>query len=133
MQFLIVDTNNKLINTIEAESTDEARQHRSYKENYSVIPIERNQKYENGEIKIKSLKELYNENIITKEEYEKIIDDNRIAGYEEKVDAKVIEFMRIFINHNLDFETLNDEQKRLLSEINAEVFSVKLKNPKATI
>lgn len=129
MQFLIVDTNNKLINTIEAESTDEARQHRSYKENYSVIPIERNQKYENGEIKIKSLKELYNENIITKEEYEKIIDDNRIADYQEKVDAKVIEFMRGFIN-SLDYNNLSEAQKILSSEINSEVFKVKLNNPK---
>lgn len=129
MQFLIVDTNNKLINTIEAESTDEARQHRSYKENYSVIPIERNQKYENGEIKIKSLKELYNENIITKEEYENIIDANRIAGYQEKVDAKVIEFLRGFIN-SLDYNNLSEAQKILLSEINSEVFKVKLNNPK---
>ena len=83
-------------------------------------------------IKIKSLLEQYESGLITKEEYEETINSNREVAYKENVDAKVIEFIRIFIN-NLDYKSLDEEQKRLLSEINTEVFSVKLKNPKSVI
>jgi len=132
MRFLIINKD-KLINTIEAENTDEARKHKDCKEGCLVVPIFDNQKFESGEIKIKSLLEQYESGLITKEEYEETINSNREVAYKENVDAKVIEFMRIFINYNIDFATLNDEQKQLLSEINTEVFSVKLKNPKSVI
>lgn len=131
MRFLIINKD-KLINTIEAENTDEARKHKDCKEGYLVVPIFDNQKFESGEIKIKSLLEQYESGLITKEEYEETINSNREVAYKENVDAKVIEFMRIFIN-NLDYKSLDEEQKRLLSEINTEVFSVKLKNPKSVI
>ena len=131
MRFLIINKD-KLINTIEAENTDEARKHKDCKEGCLVVPIFDNQKFESGEIKIKSLLEQYESGLITKEEYEETINSNREVAYKENVDAKVIEFMRIFIN-NLDYKSLDEEQKRLLSEINTEVFSVKLKNPKSVI
>ena len=131
MRFLIINKD-KLINTIEAENTDEARKHKDCKEGYLIVPIFDNQKFESGEIKIKSLLEQYESGLITKEEYEETINSNREVAYKENVDAKVIEFIRIFIN-NLDYKSLDEEQKRLLSEINTEVFSVKLKNPKSVI
>lgn len=131
MRFLIINKD-KLINTIEAENTDEARKHKDCKEGCLVVPIFDNQKFESGEIKIKSLLEQYESGLITKEEYEETINSNREVAYKENVDAKVIEFIRIFIN-NLDYKSLDEEQKRLLSEINTEVFSVKLKNPKSVI
>lgn len=131
MRFLIINKD-KLINTIEAENTDEARKHKDCKEGYLIVPIFDNQKFESGEIKVKSLLEQYESGLITKEEYEETINSNREVAYKENVDAKVIEFIRIFIN-NLDYKSLDEEQKRLLSEINTEVFSVKLKNPKSVI
>ena len=131
MRFLIINKD-KLINTIEAENTDEARKHKDCKEGCLVVPIFDNQKFESGEIKVKSLLEQYESGLITKEEYEETINSNREVAYKENVDAKVIEFIRIFIN-NLDYKSLDEEQKRLLSEINTEVFSVKLKNPKSVI
>ena len=131
MRFLIINKD-KLINTIEAENTDEARKHKDCKEGCLVVPIFDNQKFESGEIKVKSLLEQYESGLITKEEYEETINSDREVAYKENVDAKVIEFIRIFIN-NLDYKSLDEEQKRLLSEINTEVFSVKLKNPKSVI
>lgn len=132
MQFLIIDKD-KLVNTIEAESIDDVRQHKDYKDNYLIVPLERNQKYENGTIRIKTLLERYEEGSITKEEYEATINSNREAEYEEKVDSKVIDFIRSYINENIDYATLSDEQKELLSAINTEVFKIKLSNPKASV
>lgn len=132
MQFLIIDKD-KLVNTIEAESIDEVRKHKDYKDDYLIVPLERNQKYENGIIRIKTLLEQYEEGSITKEEYEATINSNREAEYEEKVDSKVIDFIRSYIKENIDYTTLSDEQKELLSSINTEVFKIKLSNPKASV
>lgn len=132
MQFLIINKD-KLVNTVEAESIDEVRKHKDYKDDYLIVPLERNQKYENGIIRIKTLLEQYEEGSITKEEYEETINSNRQSEYEEKVDSKVIDFIRSYINENIDYTTLSDEQKELLSAINTEVFKIKLSNPKASV
>ncbi|WP_432631781.1 hypothetical protein [Brachyspira sp.] len=131
MQFLIINKD-KLVNTVEAQNIDEVRSHEDYKDDYIIVPLEQNQKYENGEIRIKTLLEQYEEGQINKEQYEEIINSNRETEYKESVDSKVIEFMRLFIN-DLDYSTLSNEQKELLNSINTEVFKIKLSNPKAAV
>lgn len=131
MQFLIINKD-KLVNTVEAQNIEEVRKHKDYKDDYLIIPLEQNQKYENGIIRIKTLLEQYEEGSLTKEEYEETINNNRETEYKEVVDSKVIEFMRLFIN-DLDYSTLSNEQKELLNSINTEVFKIKLSNPKVSV
>lgn len=131
MQFLIINKD-KLINTVEAQNIEEVRKHKDYKDDYLIVPLEQNQKYENGIIRIKTLLEQYEEGSLTKEEYEETINNNRETEYKEVVDSKVIEFMRLFIN-DLDYSTLSNEQKELLNSINTEVFKIKLSNPKVSV
>ncbi|AEM20775.1 Hvp 28 VSH-1 tail protein [Brachyspira intermedia PWS/A] len=76
----------------------------------------------------KTDKELFEENIITKEEYNERINQKRETLYENKTDKQVIELSRNFFNKNKD--NLLEEEKFVLDSINKEVEEIKTQYPK---
>ena len=77
---------------------------------------------------LKSYYELLSEALITKEEYNEIINEERENLYESKTDKQVIELTRTFLNRNIN--NLTEEEKRLLDEINSTVSNIKQEYPK---
>lgn len=66
--------------------------------------------------------------LITKEEYNNIQNEKREAEYESKTDKQVIELMRNFLNANK--ESLTEESKQTLDELNNKIANIKLEYPK---
>lgn len=98
-------------------------------ENDYIGTAQPTEKIVNGQIVKKTYSEQFEDGIITEEEFLDKVNDDRQREYEEKVDPIVIEFMRSFLN-NMDYNSLTDEQKELLCKMNAEVFKIKINNPK---
>lgn len=77
---------------------------------------------------LKSYDELLSEGLITKEEYNEIINEERENLYESKTDKQVIELTRTFLNRNIN--NLTEEEKLLLDEINRAVSNIEQEYPK---
>lgn len=77
---------------------------------------------------LKSDKELLEENLINKEEYNERINKKRENLYESKTDKQVLELTRSFLNRNID--NLTEEEKLILELINKEVEEIKIQYPK---
>ena len=77
---------------------------------------------------LKSNTELFNEGLITADEYNKRINKERESLYESKTDKQVIELTRSFLNRNIN--NLTEEEKAVLNEINNTVASIKQEYPK---
>lgn len=77
---------------------------------------------------LKSYDELLSEGLITKEEYNEIINEERENLYESKTDKQVIELARNIFNKIKD--TLSEEDKLVLDLINKEVEEIKTQYPK---
>lgn len=67
------------------------------------------------------------EGLITKEQYNILINKKRQARYESKTDKQVIELMRNFLNNNK--AKLSDEDKSILDAINNEIDTIKQEYP----
>lgn len=77
---------------------------------------------------LKSNAELFNEGLISQDEYNKRIDEERETLYESKTDKQVLELTRSFLNRNMD--NLLEEEKAVLNEINNTVANIKQEYPK---
>lgn len=96
--------------------------------NDTIIKLEKTQKVVNNEIVEKTDEEKLNEGLITQEEYNNIQNAKREKEYESKTDKQVIELMRNFLNKNK--ESLSDEDKAILDNINTEIETIKQEYPK---
>lgn len=93
-----------------------------------IQTIEKTQKIINNEIAEKTAEEKLSDGLITKEEYNTIINAEREKEYNDKTDKQVIELMRNFLNKNKD--SLSDEDKAILNAINTEIDTIKQEYPK---
>ena len=93
-----------------------------------IQTIEKTQKVVNNEIVEKTAEEKLSDGLITKEEYNKIMNAEREKEYNDKTDKQVIELMRNFLNKNK--ESLSDEDKAILDSINTEIDTIKQEYPK---
>ncbi len=93
-----------------------------------IQTIEKTQKIVNNEIVEKTAEEKLNDSLITKEEYNTIMNAEREKEYNNKTDKQVIELMRNFLNKNKD--SLSDEDKAILDAINTEIDIIKQEYPK---
>lgn len=93
-----------------------------------IQTIEKTQKVVNNEIVEKTNEEKLNEGLITSEEYNNIQNEKRAKEYESKTDKQVIELMRNFLNKNKD--SLYDEDKSILDNVNIEIEAIKQEYPK---
>lgn len=93
-----------------------------------IQTIEKTQKVVNNEIVEKTAEEKLSDGLITKEEYNKIMNAEREKEYNDKTDKQVIELMRNFLNKNKD--SLSDEDKLILDAINTEIDTIKQEYPK---
>ena len=93
-----------------------------------IQTIEKTQKIVNNEIVEKTAEEKLSDGLITKEEYNKIMNAEREKEYNDKTDKQVIELMRNFLNKNKD--SLSDEDKLILDAINTEIDTIKQEYPK---
>lgn len=96
--------------------------------NDNIVTLEKTQKIVNNEIVEKTAEEKLNEGLITKEEYNTIMNAEREKEYNDKTDKQVIELMRNFLNKNKD--SLSDEDKAILDSINTEIDTIKQEYPK---
>ena len=96
--------------------------------NDNIVTLEKTQKIINNEIAEKTAEEKLNDGLITKEEYNKIMNAEREKEYNDKTDKQVIELMRNFLNKNK--ESLSDENKAILDSINTEIDTIKQEYPK---
>ena len=76
----------------------------------------------------KTAEEKLNEDLITKEEYNEIINKKREALYQSTTDKQVMELMRNFLNKNKT--KLQEESRTKLDNINTQIESIKKENPK---
>ena len=88
-----------------------------------IQTIEKTQKIINNEIAEKTAEEKLNDGLITKEEYNKIMNAEREKEYSSKTDKQVIELMRNFLNKNKD--SLSNEDKLVLDVVNTEIAVIK--------
>ena len=93
-----------------------------------IQTIEKTQKIVNNEIVEKTAEEKLSDGLITKEEYNKIMNAEREKEYNDKTDKQVIELMRNFLNKNKD--SLSDEDKLILDAINTAIDTIKQEYPK---
>lgn len=93
-----------------------------------IQTIEKTQKIINNEIVEKTAEEKLSDGLITKEEYNKIMNAEREKEYNDKTDKQIIELMRNFLNKNKD--SLSDEDKLILDTINTEIDTIKQEYPK---
>ena len=96
--------------------------------NDNIVTLEKTQKIINNEIVEKTAEEKLSDGLITKEEYNKIMNAEREKEYNDKTDKQVIELMRDFLNKNKD--SLSDEDKLILDTINTEIDAIKQEYPK---
>lgn len=96
--------------------------------NDNIVTIDKTQKVVNNEIVEKTNEEKLNEGLITSEEYNNIQNEKRAKEYESKTDKQVIELMRNFLNKNKD--SLSNDDKTILDSINTEIETIKQEYPK---
>ncbi|ACN84315.1 phage tail protein [Brachyspira hyodysenteriae] len=96
--------------------------------NDNIVTIDKTQKVVNNEIVEKTNEEKLNEGLITSEEYNNIQNEKREKEYESKTDKQVIELMRNFLNKNKD--SLSNDDKTILDSINTEIETIKQEYPK---
>ena len=96
--------------------------------NDNIVTLEKTQKIINNEIAEKTAEEKLSDGLITKEEYNTIMNAEREKEYNDKTDKQVIELMRNFLNKNKD--SLSDEDKAILDAINTEIDTIKQEYPK---
>lgn len=96
--------------------------------NDNIVTIDKTQKVVNNEIVEKTNEEKLNEGLITSEEYNNIQNEKREKEYESKTDKQVIELMRNFLNKNKD--SLSNDDKTILDSINIEIEAIKQEYPK---
>lgn len=96
--------------------------------NDNIVTIDKTQKVVNNEIVEKTNEEKLNEGLITSEEYNNIQNEKREKEYESKIDKQVIELMRNFLNKNKD--SLSNDDKTILDSINTEIETIKQEYPK---
>ncbi|MDA0065028.1 phage tail protein [Brachyspira hyodysenteriae] len=96
--------------------------------NDNIVTIDKTQKVVNNEIVEKTNEEKLNEGLITSEEYNNIQNEKREKEYESKTDKQIIELMRNFLNKNKD--SLSNDDKTILDSINTEIETIKQEYPK---
>lgn len=96
--------------------------------NDNIVTIDKTQKVVNNEIVEKTNEEKLNEGLITSKEYNNIQNEKREKEYESKIDKQVIELMRNFLNKNKD--SLSNDDKTILDSINTEIETIKQEYPK---
>ncbi|KLI20147.1 Hvp 28 VSH-1 tail protein [Brachyspira hyodysenteriae] len=96
--------------------------------NDNIVTIDKTQKVVNNEIVEKTNEEKLNEGLITSKEYNNIQNEKREKEYESKTDKQVIELMRNFLNKNKD--SLSNDDKTILDSINIEIEAIKQEYPK---
>ncbi|MCZ9886832.1 phage tail protein [Brachyspira hyodysenteriae] len=96
--------------------------------NDNIVTIDKTQKVVNNEIVEKTNEEKLNEGLITSKEYNNIQNEKREKEYESKTDKQVIELMRNFLNKNKD--SLSNDDKTILDSINTEIETIKQEYPK---
>lgn len=96
--------------------------------NDNIVTIDKTQKVVNNEIVEKTNEEKLNEGLITSKEYNNIQNEKREKEYESKIDKQVIELMRNFLNKNKD--SLSNDDKTILDSINIEIEAIKQEYPK---
>ena len=116
---------------------------KNYEEDYIVMiergleELEKNKKIaeENGKkyITEKSIEEKYNDGLITKEEYNAYIVNQRQNQYSQNLDGARAELLDSVLNNLASQGLLTDEQKANLNELNNKRKEIKESNPKAEI
>lgn len=111
MTFLIFD-NKTLINTIETDTIENIYNSEEYKKEYTIVQIDKTQKYENGEIVMKSDAEKFADGIITLEEYKEL----KIA----EIDKARNEYCQTPISYNnYEFRMLEEDQALMSRTLSA--------------
>ncbi len=111
MQFILLE-NNKLVKSLELNNIDEVYKHKDYKKEYAILQIDKTQKYEDGEVKMKTNDELFQDGIISLEEYKEL----KIA----EIDTIRNEYCQSPISYNdYQFRMLEEDQALMSRTLSA--------------
>ena len=102
------------------------------KEDYiaTLLPTE---KYENGQIVEKTMQEKLTEELITQEEYDNYILENRTKEYQENLDGQRAELLESVLNNLNEQGLLTEEQKLALEAKNNKRKEIKETHPKSAM